>query len=166
MQTYCSPDGKSSNDQGLLPPNFWSNVDFLPGEGEGPYVQRELPRPSLQGYLPRPDGSFRYLIQSLGVFNPRHSTGLSLTTQEANTTPVEVAFARATTTMSSSSNPLVLVPALGAVPIPMTAPPTKARKAALRSSPGTISTASQRAHRNEPTPTRTLFLRGLPLFIF
>jgi hypothetical protein len=33
MKTYCSPAGQTSPDQGQLPPDFWSNVDFVSGTG-------------------------------------------------------------------------------------------------------------------------------------
>lgn len=31
MKTYCSPAGRYSPDQGQLPPDFWSNVEFKSG---------------------------------------------------------------------------------------------------------------------------------------
>ncbi|KAH9481830.1 hypothetical protein JR316_0006360 [Psilocybe cubensis] len=31
MKTYCSPAGRYSPDQGQLPPDFWSNVEFKTG---------------------------------------------------------------------------------------------------------------------------------------
>jgi len=35
MQTYCSPAGRYSAQQGQLPPNFWSNVEFKTGISSG-----------------------------------------------------------------------------------------------------------------------------------
>jgi hypothetical protein len=42
MQTYCSPDAVSSPLQGTLATNFWSNVEFKSGTGNGGgrYAQR------------------------------------------------------------------------------------------------------------------------------
>lgn len=43
MKTYCSPAGRYSSEQGQLPPDFWSNVEFKTGYGPqgGRYAQRE-----------------------------------------------------------------------------------------------------------------------------
>jgi len=47
MQTYCSPAGKYTAEQGQLPPDFWRNVEFQSGGPIGArYVQRELTFPS------------------------------------------------------------------------------------------------------------------------
>jgi len=35
MKTYCSPDGRYSSQQGQLPADFWSNVEFQTGYGPG-----------------------------------------------------------------------------------------------------------------------------------
>lgn len=42
-QTYCSPAGHYSSQQGQLPANFWSNVVFESGKGTNGsrYAQRE-----------------------------------------------------------------------------------------------------------------------------
>ena len=54
MKTYCSPAGRYSSQQGQLPADFWSNVEFKSGKGKngGRYAQRKntshlTPRPFL-----------------------------------------------------------------------------------------------------------------------
>ena len=56
MQTYCSPAGKYSSEQGELPSDFWRSVDFVTGNGPGGgrYAQRELPWLPLH-CIPHPD---------------------------------------------------------------------------------------------------------------
>ena len=34
MKTYCSPSGHYDNAQGTLPGDFWTNVDFVSGNGQ------------------------------------------------------------------------------------------------------------------------------------
>ena len=42
MKTYCSPAGRYDSQQGQLPADFWSNVEFKTGNGKngGRYAQR------------------------------------------------------------------------------------------------------------------------------
>ena len=42
MKTYCTPAGRYSSQQGQLPANFWSNIEFKSGKGKngGRYAQR------------------------------------------------------------------------------------------------------------------------------
>lgn len=43
MQSYCSSSAHTSDSQGLLPDNFWRNVEFKAGNGSngGKWAQRE-----------------------------------------------------------------------------------------------------------------------------
>ena len=43
MKTYCSPAGRTSYQQGQLPADFWSNVEYKAGKGQNgqKFVQRE-----------------------------------------------------------------------------------------------------------------------------
>ena len=43
MKTYCSPAGRTSSQQGQLPPDFWRNVALKSGTGKNgkKYIQRE-----------------------------------------------------------------------------------------------------------------------------
>lgn len=44
-KTYCSPAGRYSSQQGQLPANFWSNVEFKSGRSSssgGRYAQCEI----------------------------------------------------------------------------------------------------------------------------
>ena len=45
MKTYCSPAGRYSPDQGQLPPDFWSNVEFKSGTSSrgARFAQRTCP---------------------------------------------------------------------------------------------------------------------------
>jgi hypothetical protein len=40
-QTYCSKTARTSEKQGTLPDNFWSNVELNTAYGSGKYIQRE-----------------------------------------------------------------------------------------------------------------------------
>ena len=42
MKTYCTPAGRYPSQQGQLPANFWSNIEFKSGKGKngGRYAQR------------------------------------------------------------------------------------------------------------------------------
>lgn len=40
---YCSPDARSSPSQGVLPGDFWTDIEYAIGQGSGKYVQRQCP---------------------------------------------------------------------------------------------------------------------------
>ncbi|KAK7461938.1 hypothetical protein VKT23_008370 [Stygiomarasmius scandens] len=63
MKTYCSPNGKYSSDQGELPGNFWSNVDFQTGTSSRGARFAQLTgciRPELVDRLNPDDGGGQY----------------------------------------------------------------------------------------------------------
>lgn len=63
MKTYCSPAGRSSPQQGQLPPAFWRNVDFKSGKGKNGGRYKQLTgciRPELLKRLNPDDSGGQY----------------------------------------------------------------------------------------------------------
>ncbi|ETW86776.1 hypothetical protein HETIRDRAFT_58748 [Heterobasidion irregulare TC 32-1] len=63
MKTYCTPAGRYSSQQGQLPANFWSNIEFQSGKGKngGRYAQLTgCIRPSTLSRLNADDAGGQY----------------------------------------------------------------------------------------------------------
>ncbi|KXN82974.1 hypothetical protein AN958_01979 [Leucoagaricus sp. SymC.cos] len=78
MQSYCSPAGRDNDSQGLIPDNFWSNLEYRFGRGSkgGKYAQLTgCIRPETIDRLNRSDGGGQYDSSggAGGRGNPRDS---------------------------------------------------------------------------------------------
>ena len=72
MKTYCSPNGRYSSQQGQLPADFWSNVEFKTGKGKngGRFAQRACPKfHSILALL--------HLVAVTGCIRPSHLSRLN-----------------------------------------------------------------------------------------